>query len=595
MVLILICVNSTFSQIYDDFSDGDFRTAPEWKGDLSDFIINDKYQLQLDAAQAGNSKIYLKYQQRDSMQWIFYFKMDFSPSNSNKLKVYFAIDNINPDIASGYFLEIGENGSNDNLKFYKLDHGNEMLLAEGEDAEFANQPAESFIKIQKSIDNIWSVSTKNNTNSYFKNDFEVFSGETLTDSSFFMLSCQYTNTRKNKFFFDDIAIDVFKKDTFPPKIIKSQILSKNKIKIIFDEPVKKETAINGNNYHLKSNNDKPSSIYYHDTIPNEVILKFSKDFESGIYYILIVSGIKDIHGNEMKNINKTTFYLIDTPQKGDIVINEILFNPRKGSNDFLELINVSNKIINLKGLIISNKDKENKDEILNDNIILKKGKYICITKDTSKLINDYFIPDTAILVQNPLPSFDDDNGNVSLIYFNSASGLYTTIDSFDYSEDMHSVFLTNNEGVSLERKNPFIATQDSFNWTSAATITGGATPGYKNSSFFDTNDNIKDNFELVNNVFSPDQDGVDDFLTLEYSLEKDNVLANIYIFDSKGRFITKLLNNESLSYKGIVTWDGFVDGKKMPVGIYILYIDTIDLNGNSIKYKKAFILAKNLN
>ena len=595
LVLLIIAVYSSFAQIYDDFSDGDFRTAPEWKGDLPDFIINDKFQLQLDAANAGNSKIYLKYRQLDSMQWNFYFKMDFSPSNSNKLKVYLNIDNINPDVASGYFLEIGENGSDDNLKFYKLNQGNKTLLAEGELAKFATQPAESYVKIQRSNDNIWSISTKNGINSYYKNEFDIFSDGTLTDSSFFMFSCQYTNTRKNKFFFDDIAIDIFENDKYPPEIVKSKIVSKNKVKIIFNEPIDKETAVNTSNYHIKSSGINPLSVYYFDTIPNEVIIEFSSEFESGIYYTLVISGVKDIYGNTMNNQNETTFFLIDKPGKGDIVINEILFNPNTGSNDFLELVNISGKILNLNGLIISNKSKENKEEILNENIILENGHYICITKDTSKLINDYFIPDTAYLLKNALPPFDDDNGNVSLMFFDTGTGLYTTIDSFDYSEEMHSGFLNDVEGVSLERKNPFIATQDSFNWSSAATITGGATPGYKNSAFYTTNNNIKDNFKLINTVFSPDFDGIDDVLTLEYSLEKDNILTNIYIFNSKGRFIKKLVNNKSLSNRGIITWDGFIDGKKMPVGIYILYIDTIDLNGNSAKYKKAFILAQNLN
>ncbi|HEB62405.1 MAG TPA: lamin tail domain-containing protein, partial [Bacteroidetes bacterium] len=482
LFLIFISVNISSSQVYDDFSDGDFRTDPGWKGDLADFIINDQYQLQLDAAEAGSSNIYLKYKQPDSIQWDFYFKMDFSPSNSNKLRVYLTLDNIDLDIASGYFLEIGENGGDDKLKLYRLDHGNKIILAEGKPGQFANQPAESFIRVQRSDDKFWSIFTKNNDNPYYKIEFEVYSDEPIPDSSYFMLSCLYTSTRKNKFFFDDIAIDIFEDDKYPPEIIKSEVVSKNKLKVIFDEPVYKEIAINSANYHLKSSNINPDSVSYRFSVPNEVILSFPFDFESGIYYTLVVSGIEDTNRNKMTETRETTFFLIDKPGKGDIVINEILFNPNTGGNDFLELINISGKILNLNGLIISNNMKENKNKVLDEDIILENGHYICITKDTSKLINDYFIPDTAFLYENDLPSFDDDRGNISLTYFNSTTGSYATIDSFDYSEDMHSGFLNDVEGISLERKNPFIATIDSFNWASAATITGGATPGYKNSS-----------------------------------------------------------------------------------------------------------------
>ncbi len=595
LFLIFISVNISSSQVYDDFSDGEFRTGPGWKGDLADFIVNDQYQLQLDAAEAGNSNIYLKYNQIDSMQWEFYFKLDFSPSNSNKLRVYLTLDNPDPDIASGYFLEIGENGSDDNLKLYRLDHGNKIILAEGQTGQFATQPAESFIKVEKSKDDIWSVFTKKNNNGYYKNQFEVFSKESLPDSSIFMFSCYYTSTRKNKFFFDDISIKKFEKDTYPPKIVKSKALSSNKVLLIFDEPLDKQTTTNTGNYNLDPGNIIPDSVLFTDTIPNQVILYFLSGFNSGVYYTLSITGLKDLKGNKISEPEKTVFFLIDKLGKGDLVINEILFNPNKGSNDFLEIINISDKILNLKGLIISNIFKENKDKTLDEDIVIESGHYICITKDTSKLINDYFIPDSSFLYQNDLPPFDDDMGNVRLQYFENSTGIYITIDSFDYSEEMHSGFLNNVEGVSLERKNPYLATQDSFNWTSAATITGGATPGYKNSSFYLINNDIEDNFKLVNTVFSPDFDGIDDVLTLEYSLKKDNILTNIYILDSKGRFIKKLVNNESLSRQGIITWDGYIGGKKMPIGIYILYIGTIDIDGNSKKYKKAFILAQNLN
>ena len=593
--LLFAFVNISSSQIYDDFSDGDFRTNPEWKGDLPDFIVNDKYQLQLDAAGAGNSIIYVKYPLLDSMQWEFYFKMDFSPSNSNKLKIYFAIDTGNPDLASGYFLQIGENGSDDNLKFYRLNQGNKIILAEGQTGEFAHQPAESFIRVQKSADNIWAVSTKGANDTYYKNEFEVFSDSTLPDSAYFMFSCQYTGTRKNKFFFDDIFIDKYEKDIYPPQIVVSKAISSNKVKVIFDEPLARQSATNPSNYQLNPGDAIPVSVVFSDSIPNEVTLEFLSAFQSGIYYTLAVAGVEDVNGNRLIEPKKTTFFLVDKPAKGDIVINEILFNPNKGSSDFLEFINVSDKILNLNGLIISNRFKENKQETIEEDIILENGHYICISKDTLKLLNDYFIPDTAFLFENDLPSFDDDKGNVTLKYFDSGTGIFITIDSFDYSEDMHSDFITDAEGISLERKNPFMATQDSFNWVSASTISGGATPGYKNSGYYQLNTNIEDNFRVVNSVFSPDFDGIDDVMTLEYSLGDDNVLANIYIFDSKGRFIKKLVNNESLSHTGIITWDGFAEGKKMPVGIYILFIDTIDVDGNSRKYKKAVILAQKLN
>ena len=128
LTIILITVYSSSAQLFDDFGDGDFRTNPEWQGDLADFIVNDQYQLQLDAGQSGSSRIYTQYNSFDSLEWNLYLKMDFSPSNSNKLRVYFMLDSIRIDMATGYYIEIGENGSGDKLKLFGLENGEKTLI-----------------------------------------------------------------------------------------------------------------------------------------------------------------------------------------------------------------------------------------------------------------------------------------------------------------------------------------------------------------------------------------------------------------------------------------------------------------------------------
>jgi len=76
------------AQVFDDFSDGDFIANPKWDGDVQDFIVNERYQLQLDAADGGNSKLFVKYKAIDSIEWGLFVNLDFNPSNSNKLNYF---------------------------------------------------------------------------------------------------------------------------------------------------------------------------------------------------------------------------------------------------------------------------------------------------------------------------------------------------------------------------------------------------------------------------------------------------------------------------------------------------------------------------
>ncbi len=577
------------AQFFDDFNDGDFQSNPEWLGDIQNFIINDHYQLQLDAAESGNSKLYAKYNTIDSMEWNLYLKMDFNPSNSNKLKIFLLVDSPVLDSTSGYFIKIGENGNDDNLKFYFIDNGNETLLGEGELGLFSKAFA-AYLKITRQSSGIWTISIKEE-NMFYKEDFQVFHNEFYFDSAYFMLDMDYSKTRVDKFVFDDIYIKPFEYDNKSPVLIEANLLDNTRLILSFDEELDKTSALQKKNYTILENGFNPTEISYDSSIPNRVELRFATPFKSGKQYTISVKGIKDLKDNTILEKQSTNFYLIESPVTGDIIINEILFDPHKGASDFIELINISKKYLSLKGVKISNKIKDDKIERIEDEIVLSRGDYICISADTNSVINNYFVPDSALLYQNKLPGFDDDEGNVSLFYFDSISKIDILIDSFDYSEDMHSSFITDVEGISLERKNPFLSTNDKFNWTSASTITDGATPGYKNSVFFEPGSDTTKSIILEKKVFSPNDDGVDDELIIKYSFENPGNYANFYIFDSRGRLISQIANNELLGTRGIIVWDGYVDSAKVPVGVYLLYYKIVNVNSNVIVGKKTFVLA----
>jgi len=118
--IILLISQTLTSQVSFDFENNDLSA---WAGTISDYIINENNQLQLNAPEAGNSFIYIENEFPDSLIWTFDVIMDFAPSTSNKLEIWLAYDNINIDNANGYFLNLGSSGSEDAIQLYKQVEG----------------------------------------------------------------------------------------------------------------------------------------------------------------------------------------------------------------------------------------------------------------------------------------------------------------------------------------------------------------------------------------------------------------------------------------------------------------------------------------
>ncbi len=106
---------------------------------------------------------------------------------------------------------------------------------------------------------------------------------------------------------------------------------------------------------------------------------------------------------------------------------------------------------------------------------------------------------------------------------------------------------------------------------------------------------LEEPFTLTPEIFSPDNDGYDDFLQITYHFEKSGYMLNLQIFDSKGRFVKQLVKNELLGTDGYFTWDGTTEAKeKAQIGIYILNFEVFDMNKNLKKYKKSIVLGGKL-
>lgn len=346
-------------------------------------------------------------------------------------------------------------------------------------------------------------------------------------------------------------------------------------------------------YNLKiDNNLKIKTIQRYDAA-NKATIIFEKPMQSGIIYTLSTDeNIKDCVGNKA-TANTFQFALPEIAEPLDIVINEILFNPKTGGYDYVELYNRSAKAINIAGLIIDNSQSASVQEEITTNYLLLPKQYVVLSENTANVAANYTVPNPNALLTNALPSFNDDEGNITL-YRADAPGK-KIIDALNYTKDWHYPLLKDQSGVSLERIQPDLPTQAKTNWHSAASVVGFGTPTYQNSQYNNfTNSTTNALFSVEKPRLSPDNDGFEDYLTINYTGAND-VKASAKIYDLNGHLVKVLLNNETLATDGIMRWDGDTqEGTRATMGIYILWIEYFDTAGKVGKEKIAITVAYKL-
>ena len=278
--------------------------------------------------------------------------------------------------------------------------------------------------------------------------------------------------------------------------------------------------------------------------------------------------------------------------KGDILISEVLFNPRAGGVDFVEIYNNTSHEVDLKDLQLANVNSAGEPASIKNvsavKLMIPAGSYYVITSNQANIKENYHAIFPAQFVQiSSLPAFSNDKGSVVLLS-NSV-----VIDRLNYSAKVHHPLIQDEDGISIERVSFSVDTNEPSNFKSAAAVAGFATPTYKNSQEASGDENF---VRLTRKTFSPDGDGFDDTLNLDYQVAENSSLATVNIYTDKGRLIRKLLRNQTIGTSGTLSWDGLDDtGLKAGIGIYVVVFDVFDLNGHAKRFKNTCVLAGKLN
>ncbi|TWI81542.1 Ig-like domain-containing protein [Lacibacter cauensis] len=387
------------------------------------------------------------------------------------------------------------------------------------------------------------------------------------------------------------SVDAVNSDQQPPALVRA-FANSNTVIVSFDEPLDSLSAATAANYALSNGGGTAVAAVCIAPLFNTVQLTFANTLQPGIVYTVTATNVRDCSGNSIGAFNNTKTGLSSAAAANDIIINEILFNPNANGTDYVELYNRSTKLINLKTLLLANRNSTgaiaNMKVLTTQDQLLFPGDYLVLSEDDATVKRQFTAKNLSAFINlASMPSYSDDEGTVVLT---DNGGL--VIDEVTYKDDWHFPLISNSEGVALERIDPNAPSQNKDNWHSAAKDVGYGTPSYQNSQFR-LDIQVKGEVTVSPETFSPDNDGTDDLLTINYRFPETGYVMNITVYDAGGRPVKALQRNAVCSQQGTFRWDGLNDKlQQLPLGPYVVFTEVFNLQGKVKRFKNAVVLAR---
>lgn len=386
-------------------------------------------------------------------------------------------------------------------------------------------------------------------------------------------------------------------DRLPPALLGAVALTPTTIRLSFGEKLDSTAAADAALYTLQSSTGAAPAVRQAVPVGPDfwaVDLRLSTALVPSRPLTVAVARATDCVGNASGALSTAGVALPEAAQPGDVVVNEMLFNHNTGGVYFVEVLNRSLRYVNLQGYQLTNQKATGTGTAVispGAPYVLAPGQLVALTSDAGILQAQYPTGSdaAALLSVAGFPALDNSAGTVYLYDQSSAE-----LDHYDYNKSQQLSLLSTQAGVSLERiraNGPSLAS----NFHSAAGTVGYATPGRPNSQAQDAVGNGQE-LTVLPELFTPDDDGQQDFTTLNYQLDQPGYVGSVTVYDALGQLTRRLLRNESLPTTGFVQWDGLDEhGRKAAVGYYLFYVELFRPSGGERReYRKTVVVGARL-
>jgi len=378
-------------------------------------------------------------------------------------------------------------------------------------------------------------------------------------------------------------------DLNAPAVLRLYPLGSGNLKICFSEPMDPASLTKTENYTILPEKHTVVVARPAAALHQSVILDLNPAPDSLIVHQLRLSEhLRDLSGNPPDSLWHSFGYPV-LPQSNDIIINELLFNPWPGGEDFVEIYNRTDKVFDLQWLRLCGRDPASGEitkvcRITSDSLLLLPGAYRVLTPDIEGVMAFYPHGRLSVFseIKSDFPSFPDKEGSLALALYSGE-----VIDQWSYTEKMHSPYVGNPEGVSLERISPDKPTHLERNWTSAPWNNGSASPGRKNRQTM-PGSLSEAAFQLVPEAISPNGDGQDDFFTIKCHPSVPGSLMNIRVYSESGMLVRTLAYAKAMAGTESLIWTGDDEyGNRLPPGRYIFLAQFFLPDGQAQRFKEV--------
>lgn len=200
----LLASQQLFAQVSDSFADGNFTGNPAWTGTTAYFTVSSG-RLQLQApGEAGEAHLATPSQALAEASWEFSVWLGFDPSSVNYARVYLASSTANLNGAlQGYYVMIGN--TDDEISLYRQTGTTRVKIIDGVNGRLAFPNSSMRIKVTRDATGHWQLHTDMGMTGRYTIEGSA-TDATHATSQYAGVYCDYTATRSNLFYFDDILI-----------------------------------------------------------------------------------------------------------------------------------------------------------------------------------------------------------------------------------------------------------------------------------------------------------------------------------------------------------------------------------------------------
>ena len=297
-------------------------------------------------------------------------------------------------------------------------------------------------------------------------------------------------------------------------------------------------------------------------------------------------------GTTVEADTRVQFGIPNDIAEGEIVINEILFDPIAPGVDYVELYNNSDKTFDLNAMMLGvvkesfpNPADTTLKEVASESRLFLPRTYVLLSTNSEIVGQQYGCPTDNYVQMASFPGYANAGGTAILMGKNGA-----LIDAMYFSEKMHYPLLKVTKGVSLERVSFDQPSMDDDNWHSAAENVHFGTPG-KPNSMMQAAEPSQDAVSVNPDIFSPDGDGFEDACFISYRFDEAGYTMNTYVFNAAGQQLRHLAKGELVGQEGSILWNGLDDnGNRVPIGVYVVVTEVFNFNGKVKQFKNAVVV-----